>query len=44
MIEKELPELQNEKSALEENMNSGLMDFESLQKAADRMTDINRID
>ncbi len=40
IIEKELPALQNEKATLEEKMNSGEMDFELLQKAADRMGEL----
>ena len=37
-IEKELPELQKERSLLEEKMNSGTMSFDELQKAAQRIS------
>jgi ATP-binding cassette subfamily F protein uup len=36
-IEKEMPQLQKEKAALEERMNSGSMPFDELQKAAERI-------
>lgn len=39
-IEKELPLLQKEKAELESAMNSGSMDFEALQKAAERINAI----
>lgn len=39
-IEKELPQLQQEKADLEAGMNSGSMDFETLQKAAERINSI----
>jgi ATP-binding cassette subfamily F protein uup len=37
-LEKEIPELQNEKTALEDKMNSGGIEFETLQKAAERIS------
>lgn len=39
-IEKEMPLLQNEKTMLEEKMNSGSLNFEELQKAAARIGEI----
>jgi len=39
-LEKEMPELQKEKAALEEKMNSGSMDYDALQKAAQRISSI----
>ena len=39
-LEKEIPELQNEKSVLEEKMNSGNIAYNELQKAAERISTI----
>ena len=39
-LEKELPQLQTEKTTLEEQMNSGKMNFEELQKSAARIAEI----
>ena len=39
-LEKEIPELQNEKSVLEEKMNSGNIAYDELQKAAERISTI----
>ena len=39
-IEKEIPQLQDEKKTLEEKMNSGSMSYEELQKAAQRISTI----
>lgn len=39
-IEKELPELQKEKAALEEKMNRGILGFDELQEAAGRISEI----
>ncbi|MEO6540556.1 MAG: ABC-F family ATP-binding cassette domain-containing protein, partial [Ferruginibacter sp.] len=39
-LEKEIPELQKEKTALEEKMNTGKMAFDDLQKAAERISTI----
>ena len=39
-LEKEMPALQNEKTVLEEKMNSGSLNFEDLQKAAARIGEI----
>jgi ATP-binding cassette subfamily F protein uup len=39
-IEKEIPTLQKEKTALEEKMNAGNLNFEELQKAAARVGEI----
>ena len=37
-IEKEMPQLQEEKKMLEEKMNSGGMSYDELQKAAERIS------
>jgi ATP-binding cassette subfamily F protein uup len=37
-LEKEIPELQKEKTTLEEKMNAGGMDYDALQKAAERIS------
>lgn len=42
-IEKELPQLQYEKSSLEEKMNSGSMPFEELQQAAARIGELAQL-
>ncbi|MEP7239150.1 MAG: ATP-binding cassette domain-containing protein, partial [Ferruginibacter sp.] len=39
-LEKEIPELQKEKATLEEKMNAGSMDYDALQKAAERISTI----
>jgi ATP-binding cassette subfamily F protein uup len=39
-LEKEIPQLQKEKTELEEKMNSGNMDYDALQKAAERIGQI----
>jgi ABC transport system ATP-binding/permease protein len=39
-LEKEIPELQKEKTTLEEKMNLGSMDYDALQKAAERISTI----
>jgi ATP-binding cassette subfamily F protein uup len=39
-LEKEIPELQKEKTTLEEKMNGGNMDYDALQKAAERISTI----
>ena len=39
-LEKEIPELQNEKKLLEEKMNSGSIAYDELQKAAERTSTI----
>jgi ATP-binding cassette subfamily F protein uup len=39
-LEKEIPQLQEEKITLEEKMNSGGMDYDALQKAAERINTI----
>lgn len=39
-LEKEIPQLQKEKAELEEKMNSGSMDYDALQKAAERISTI----
>jgi ATP-binding cassette subfamily F protein uup len=39
-LEKEIPQLQKEKTELEEKMNSGNMDYDALQKAAERISQI----
>jgi len=39
-LEKEIPALQKEKTALEEKMNAGSMDYDALQKAAERISTI----
>ncbi|MBL7701525.1 MAG: ABC-F family ATP-binding cassette domain-containing protein [Ferruginibacter sp.] len=39
-LDKEIPELQKEKTELEEKMNSGSMDYDALQKAAERISSI----
>ncbi|MEP7254888.1 MAG: ribosomal protection-like ABC-F family protein [Ferruginibacter sp.] len=39
-LEKEIPELQNEKTVLEEKMNSGNIAYDELQKAAERISTI----
>jgi len=39
-LEKEIPDLQKEKSTLEEKMNAGSMDYDALQKAAERISSI----
>jgi len=39
-LEKEIPELQKEKTELEEKMNAGSMDYDALQKAAERISTI----
>jgi ATP-binding cassette subfamily F protein uup len=39
-LEKEIPELQKEKTTLEEKMNAGSMDYDALQKAAERISSI----
>ncbi len=39
-LEKEIPKLQNEKTVLEEKMNSGNMAYDELQKAAERISTI----
>ena len=39
-IEKEIPQLQEEKKTLEEKMNSGGMNYDELQKAAERISQI----
>ena len=39
-LEKEIPELQKEKGELEEKMNAGSMDYDGLQKAAERISSI----
>ncbi|MEP6615511.1 MAG: ATP-binding cassette domain-containing protein, partial [Ginsengibacter sp.] len=43
LLEQEMPGLQKEKTALEEKMNSGTTSFEELQKAAQRIQDINQL-
>ena len=40
VIEKEIPQLQKEKAGLEDKMNSGLLGFDELQKAAERINNI----
>ena len=40
VIEKEIPQLQKEKTGLEDKMNSGLLGFDELQKAAERINNI----
>jgi len=42
-LEKEMPELQKEKTFLEEKMNSGSMPFDELQKAAERISSIAQL-
>jgi len=42
-LEKEMPELQKEKTLLEEKMNSGSMPFDELQKAAERISTIAQL-
>lgn len=39
-LEKEIPQLQKEKNELEEKMNSGTMNYDDLQKAAERISTI----
>ena len=39
-LEKEMPMLQKEKAALETKMNEGGMDYDALQKAAERISSI----
>ena len=39
-LEKEIPRLQKEKTDLEEKMNAGAMDYDALQKAAERISTI----
>jgi ABC transport system ATP-binding/permease protein len=39
-LEKEMPALQKEKTELEEKMNAGSMDYDALQKAAERISSI----
>ena len=39
-LEKEIPALQKEKTELEEKMNAGSMDYDALQKAAERISTI----
>ncbi len=39
-LEKEIPQLQKEKTTLEEKMNGGAMDYDALQKAAERISTI----
>ncbi len=39
-LEKDMPALQKEKAALEEKMNNGSMDYDALQKAAERISSI----
>ena len=39
-MEKEIPSLQKEKTTLEEKMNGGGMEYNALQKAAERISTI----
>ncbi|UAY52255.1 ribosomal protection-like ABC-F family protein [Ferruginibacter albus] len=43
LIEKEMPELQKERSSLEERMNSGSLAYDELQKAAERVGTITQL-
>jgi ATP-binding cassette subfamily F protein uup len=43
LLEKELPELQNEKVTLEETMSSGNLEFYKLQQASERIDEIMKI-
>ena len=42
-LEKEIPALQKEKTDLEEKMNAGSMDYDALQKAAERISTIAQL-